>query len=64
MESTFHIFKVTPVGPLPQSCTMKCPHCGNSASKTKPEEQFKCERCGWKVIQDLKRQNALWRRRP
>ena len=46
VESTFHIFKVTPDGPLTQMCTMKCPRCGTTASKEKPEEQFKCERCG------------------
>jgi hypothetical protein len=49
VESTFHIFKVTPDGPLTQMCTMKCPRCGTTASKEKPEEQFKCERCGWKL---------------
>jgi ribosomal protein L37AE/L43A len=49
MESTFHIFKVTPDGPLTQMCTMKCPRCGSTASKEKPEEHFKCERCGWKL---------------
>ena len=48
MESTFHILKVTPDGPLTQMCTMKC-RCGSAASKEKPEEQFKCERCGWKL---------------
>ena len=30
-------------------CTMKCPRCGNTATKSKPEEQFKCEKCGWKL---------------
>src|SRR5215469_3701199 len=49
VESTFHIFKVAPDGPLTQMCTMKCPRCGSTASKEKPEEQFRCERCGWKL---------------
>lgn len=49
MESTFHIYTVTPNGPLTQMCTMKCPRCGSAASKEKPEEHFKCERCGWKL---------------
>jgi hypothetical protein len=49
VESIFHIFNVTPDGPLTQMCTMKCPRCGTTASKEKPEEQFKCERCGWKL---------------
>ena len=47
--STFHSSKVTPDGPLTQMCTMKCPRCGSTASKEKPEEQFRCERCGWKL---------------
>jgi len=34
---------------MTQICTMKCPHCGGSATKTKPEERFKCEGCGWKL---------------
>jgi ribosomal protein S27AE len=49
VESTFDIFKVTPDGPLTQMCTMKCPRCGSTASKEKPEERFKCEQCGWKL---------------
>ena len=49
VESTFRIFKVTPDGPLTQMCTMKCPRCGSTACKEKPEERFKCERCGWKL---------------
>jgi ribosomal protein S27AE len=49
VESTFHIFKVTPDGPLTQMCTMKCPRCGSTACKEKPEERFRCERCGWKL---------------
>ena len=48
-KTTFDIFKLTPDGPLTQMCTMKCPHCGSTASKAKPEERFKCERCGWKL---------------
>ena len=42
MESTFHILKVPPDGPLTQMCTMKCPRGGSTASK-EPEEQFKCD---------------------
>ena len=34
---------------MTQMCTMKCPRCGNTATKSKPEEQFKCEKCGWKL---------------
>ena len=49
VESTFHIFKAAPDGPVTQMCTMKCPRCGSTASKEKPEERFKCERCGWKL---------------
>ena len=49
VESTFHIFKVAPDGPLTQMCTMKCPRCGSTASKEKPEERFKCDRCGWRL---------------
>lgn len=30
-------------------CTMKCPKCGNTATKPKPADQFKCENCGWKL---------------
>ena len=29
--------------PLTQMCTMKCPRGGSTASKEKPEEQFKCD---------------------
>jgi len=32
-----------------QVCTMKCPKCGNTATKPKPADQFKCEQCGWKL---------------
>ena len=49
VEPTFRIFKVAPDGPSTQMCTMKCPRCGSTASKEKPEEQFRCERCGWKL---------------
>ena len=34
---------------MTQICTMKCPHCGSTGSKEKPEQQFKCEGCGWKL---------------
>jgi transposase len=30
-------------------CTMKCPKCGNTATKSKPADQFKCDHCGWKL---------------
>src|SRR5271156_812635 len=36
-------------GVMTQICTMKCPHCGSTATKAKPEQQFKCEGCGWKL---------------
>ena len=49
MEPTFHIFKVTPDRPLTQMCTMKCPRCGSTATKVKPQERFKCEGCGWQL---------------
>ena len=32
-------------------CTMKCPSCGGTASKDKPEDQFKCESCAWRLEQ-------------
>jgi hypothetical protein len=35
--------------PMTQICTMKCPHCGSTAIKAKPEQQFKCDGCGWKL---------------
>ncbi len=49
VKSTVHICKITPGGPVTHMCTMKCPRCGNTASKETPEERFKCERCGWKL---------------
>ena len=30
-------------------CTMKCPRCGSTATKVKPQERFKCESCGWQL---------------
>jgi len=30
-------------------CTMKCPRCGQTATKAKPQDQFTCESCGWKL---------------
>jgi transposase-like protein len=35
--------------PMTQICTMKCPHCGSTAIKAKPEQQFKCDGCGWRL---------------
>ena len=35
--------------PMTQICTMKCLHCGSTAIKAKPEQQFKCDGCGWKL---------------
>jgi transposase-like protein len=34
---------------MTQICTMTCPHCRNTATKAKPEEKFKCDRCGWQL---------------
>jgi hypothetical protein len=28
---------------------MKCPRCGQLASKANPEDQFKCRSCGWRL---------------
>jgi hypothetical protein len=28
---------------------MKCPSCGGTATKEKPEDQFQCESCAWKL---------------
>src|SRR5579859_2350910 len=34
-------------------CTMKCPCCGQIASKARPQDQFKCDSCGWRLPQPL-----------
>jgi hypothetical protein len=36
-------------------CTMKCPRCGQTATKEKPRDQFKCESCGWRLTQSSAR---------
>ena len=50
MESTLHIFKVTPDGPLTQMCTMKCPRCGTTAPRRTVIVPVKSRMCA----QDLK----------
>lgn len=30
-------------------CTMKCPRCGQLATKAKPEDRFICGHCGWEL---------------
>src|ERR1700758_4553060 len=32
-------------------CTMKCPRCGQTATKAKPQDQFYCGSCGWRLTQ-------------
>lgn len=34
--------------------TMKCPHCGKTASKNKPQDNYKCPGCGWNSVQAKK----------
>lgn len=30
-------------------CTMKCPRCGQLATKPKPQGDFACGHCGWSL---------------
>ena len=30
-------------------CTMKCPRCGELATKPKPQDDSACGHCGWKL---------------
>jgi hypothetical protein len=34
-------------GKMAGDWTMKCPHCGEQASKDKPQDSYKCPKCGW-----------------
>jgi hypothetical protein len=38
-------------GKLAGDWTMKCPHCGKTASKDKPMDNYKCGSCGWDSTQ-------------
>jgi tRNA(Ile2) C34 agmatinyltransferase TiaS len=51
MDQLTHEAIVIPEGEaeMMSVCTMKCPHCGGTACKATPQDQFKCNSCGWKL---------------
>jgi hypothetical protein len=41
-------------GKMAGDWTMKCPHCGETATKDKPQDDYKCPKCGWNSQQSKK----------